>query len=134
MTTPSRGLLDTSVLIAAETQRALDTDALPEEIFISVITIAELQAGVLAAADTGTRARRLATLDSVAAFEPLAVDAAAAAKWAALRARLAEEGQRANVNDLWIAAVAVANGLPVVTQDPDFDVLEGIGGPAVLHV
>ena len=52
MTAPSRGLLDTSVLIATETGRPLDIDALPDEVFISVVTIAELQAGVLAAADT----------------------------------------------------------------------------------
>ena len=57
MTTPSHGLLDTSVLIASESGRPLDTNALPDEVFISVVTIAELQAGVLAAADTVTRAR-----------------------------------------------------------------------------
>lgn len=65
MSAPSRGLLDTSVLIATEAGRLLDTNALPDEVFISVVTIAELQAGVLAAEDTATRARRLATLDSV---------------------------------------------------------------------
>lgn len=54
MIAPSRGLLDTSVLIATEEGRPLDTDALPDEVFISVVTIAELQAGVLAAADTAT--------------------------------------------------------------------------------
>jgi hypothetical protein len=43
VTAPSRGLLDTSVLIATETGRPLDTDALPDELFISVVTIAELQ-------------------------------------------------------------------------------------------
>ncbi len=65
MSSSARGLLDTSVLIASETGRRLDTDALPAEVFVSVVTIAELQAGVLAAADTVTRARRLATLDAV---------------------------------------------------------------------
>ena len=39
-----------------------------------------------------------------------------------------------NVNDLWIAAVAAANDLPVVTQDSDFDALEAIGGPTVIRV
>ena len=134
MTAPSRGLLDTSVLIATETGRPLDTNALPDEIFISVVTVAELQAGVLAAADTATRARRLATLDSVAGLEALPIDIVAAGHWATLRVRLAEEGLRINVNNLWIAAVAAANDLPIVTQDSDYDPLEAIGGPTVIRV
>lgn len=134
MTAPSRGLLDTSVLIATEAGRPLDTNALPDEVFISVVTIAELQAGVLAAADTATRARRLATLDSVAGLEALPIDIVAARHWATLRVRLAEQGRRINVNDLWIAAVAAANDLPVVTQDSDYDPLESVGGPQVIRI
>jgi Predicted nucleic acid-binding protein, contains PIN domain len=134
MTAPSRGLLDTSVLIATETGRPLDIDALPDEVFISVVTIAELQAGVLAAVDTATRARRLATLDSVSGLEALSIDIVAAGHWATFRVRLAEEGRRINVNDLWIAAVAAANDLPVVTQDSDYDPLQSIGGPQVIRI
>ena len=134
MTAPSRGLLDTSILNATETARLLDTDALPDEVFISVVTIAELQAGVLAAVDTVTRARRLATLDLVAGLEALPIDVVAAGHWATLRVRLAEEGRRINVNDLWIAAVAAANDLPIVTQDSDYDALSAIGGPRVIRV
>lgn len=134
MTVPTRGLLDTSVLIATESGRPLDIDALPDEMFISVVTIAELQAGVLAARDTATRARRLATLDSVAGLEALPVDVVAAGHWATFRVRLAEEGRRINVNDLWIAAVAAANDLPVVTQDSDYDPLQSIGGPQVIRI
>jgi len=134
MTAVPRGLLDASVLIASETGRLLDTNALPDEVFISVVTIAELQAGVLAAADTPTRARRLATLDSVAGLEALPIDVVAAGHWATLRVRLAEEGRRINVNDLWIAAVAAANDLPIVTQDADYDSLATVGGPQVIRV
>ena len=134
MSAPSRGLLDTSVLIATEAGRLLDTDALPDELFISVVTVAELQAGVLAASDTATRARRLATLDSVAGLEALPIDVVAARHWATLRVRLAEEGRQVNVNDLWIAAVAAANDLPIVTQDSDYEPLAAIGGPPVIRV
>ena len=134
MTAVPRGLLDASVLIASETGRLLDTNALPDEVFISVVTIAELQAGVLAAADTATRARRLATLDSVAGLEALPIDVVAAGHWATLRVRLAEEGRRIRVNDLWIAAVAAANDLPIVTQDADYDSLATVGGPQVIRV
>ncbi|MBA2696258.1 MAG: type II toxin-antitoxin system VapC family toxin [Actinobacteria bacterium] len=134
MTSPTQGLLDTSVLIATESGRPLDTAALPDEVFVSVVTIAELHAGVLAAADTATRSRRLATLDAMSSLEPLPIDVVAASHWARLRVRLHEEGRRVNVNDLWIAAVAAANNLPVVSQDSDYDALESIGGPAVIRV
>lgn len=127
-------LLDTSVLIARESGRRLDVDSLPEQTAVSVITLGELHAGVLAATDTAIRARRLSTLEAVTAVEVLPITAEAARRWAELRVRLAEQGRRAKVNDLWIAAVAKANGMDVVTQDDDFDVIEGAGGPAVLRV
>jgi predicted nucleic acid-binding protein len=129
-----RGLLDTSVLIASETGRPLDTAKIPDESFVSVITLAELRAGVLAARDTDTRARRLSTLEAISDVDVLPIDDRAAAQWARLRFRLHETGRRATVNDLWIASVALAHGLPVVTQDADYDVLLDLGGPAVIRV
>ena len=127
-------LLDTSVLIALEVGRRLDTAAIPEQTAVSVVTLAELHAGVLAATDTATRSRRLATLDAASIVEPLPVTVEAARRWAMLRVRLAEEGRRAKVNHLWIAAVAAANGLDVVTQDTGFDAIEAVGGPAVIRI
>lgn len=129
-----RGLLDTSVFIASESGRPLITDLLPDESIISAITIGELQAGVLAAADVDVRARRLATLEAVADIEVLVIDAQVAAAWATLRVHLAERGRRINVNDLWIAATAVANAIPVVSRDDDFGPLEGVGGLQVIRV
>jgi predicted nucleic acid-binding protein len=131
---PARGLLDTTVLIARESGRPIDAQRLPDESAVSVITIAELHAGVLAAADSETRARRLATLESVADLDALPVDAAAARIWARMRVRLAETGRRVRVNDLWIAAVAAANRLPVITQDDDFDPVDGVAGLSVVKV
>ena len=127
-------LLDTSVLIATESGCRLDTEPVPEQTAVSVVTLAELHAGVLAAIDTRTRARRLATLDAVSIVEALPVTAEAARLWATLRVRLAEEGRTAKINDLWIAAVAAANGMDVVSQDNDFDAIEGVGGPTVIRV
>ncbi len=129
-----RALLDTSVLIADESERRLDVERVPEQTAVSVVTLAELHAGVLAATETVTRARRLATLDAVSAVEALPITAEAARQWATLRVRLAEEGRKAKINDLWIAAVAAANGMDVVTQDSDFDEIEGVGGPRVLRL
>ncbi len=135
MTSPaSRGLLDTSVFIAPESGRPLDTHMLPDRSLISPVTIAELRAGVLHAGNVDVRARRLATLESTADIDVLAIDADVAAEWAYLRVHLAAAGRRVNVNDLWIAATAAARGIPVVTQDDDFGPLEGIRGLEVIRV
>ena len=134
MTGPARGILDTSVFIASESGRALDEAQLPEEAAISVITLAEFQVGVLAARDTDTRSRRLATLNAVADIEVLPVDEAVALQWARLGVQLAEAGRRVNVNDLWIAATAVSRELPVVTQDADYEPLQALGEVTVLRV
>jgi predicted nucleic acid-binding protein len=129
-----RGLLDTSVFIATESARGLRSDLLPDEAYVSVVTLAELRAGVHAAKDTETRALRLRTVESLAELEPLVIDSDAAAHWARLRFRLQEEGRRVSVNGLWIASVALAHELPIITQDADYDVLTDLGGPAVIRV
>lgn len=134
MTAAGRGLLDTSVFIAGESGRRLDAERLPAELAVSAVTVAELHVGVLAARDVDTRARRLATLEAVNDVEMLLVDERVAAAWARLRVHLAEAGRRLNVNDLWIAATALANDLPVVTQDEDFAPVDGVAGLAVLRV
>ncbi len=134
MASAARGLLDTSVFIALESARPLDQSRLPDVNVVCPITIAELQAGVLAATDIDVRARRLATLESIADVEVLAIDADVAAERARLRVHLSLSGRRVPVNDLWIAAVAAANGLPVVTQDGDFDPLEGVAELEIVRV
>ena len=63
MSPPDRGLIDTSVYIAKESGRQLDLAALPDEWFASVVTLAELTSGVLAAKDLFTRSRRIGTLE-----------------------------------------------------------------------
>ena len=126
MTSPSRGLADTSVFIARESGRPIDAKALPDELAVSIITIGELRAGVLAAADTEIRGRRLDTLTHVLALLPVPVDDEVAASWARLRILLRDAGRRMSVNDSWIAATAMALDVPIVTQDDDFPVVEGL--------
>lgn len=122
----TRGLGDTTLFIAREADRPLDTAALPDEIGVSVITIGELRAGVLAASDVETRDRRLATLTQALAMQPLPVDDRVADSWAKLRLLLRDSGQRMAVNDSWIAATAMSLGIPVVTQDDDYVDLPGL--------
>lgn len=128
------GLLDTGVFSAAETGRELDHSRLPDEGFVCVVTIAELEAGVLAAPSTVVRAQRLRTAQRAASIAPLPIDAPAAAAWARMRVLLHESGRRMEISDLWIASVAASRELPVVTQDDDFGALVDLGLLEVVRV
>ena len=122
----SRGLADTSVFIARESGRRLDVARLPDDLAVSVVTVGELRAGVLAATDTTTRDRRLSTLARALVLEPVPIDGAVADAWARLRVLLRDAGKRMPVNDSWIAATALALGVPVVSQDADYVELDGL--------
>jgi predicted nucleic acid-binding protein len=98
-------LIDTSVLASA---RDIGGWA------VSVVTVGELEAGILIARDEATRARRVALLAAVLAEAPaLPVDRHIAARYGELRA----SAGRPPSNDLWIAATALAHGFTLVTAD-----------------
>lgn len=118
-------LADTSLFIATEQHRPLSSPA-PERVAVSVVTVGELRLGVLAAQDGPTRAQRLDTLSAVAVLEPLPVDEAVAHAWATLRLALRDAGKRMPLNDSWIAATAIANDMPVASQDSDYDDIPGL--------
>ena len=122
----SRGLADTSVFIARETGRPIVEESLPGELAVSVITVGELRAGVLVAADTHSRDRRLATLAAALSLQPVPIDDRVAAAWARLRVVLRDQGLRMPVNDSWIAATAMALNVAIVTQDDDFPVVDDL--------
>ncbi|HEY6320047.1 MAG TPA: type II toxin-antitoxin system VapC family toxin [Thermoanaerobaculia bacterium] len=121
----SRGLLDTSVIIAQLESPSLDAlrpDALPDEAAISVATLAELHYGVLAAKTEEIRRLRLQRLGEVeATFQPLPIDAAVARAFArvAHTVKMAGRQPRARVMDLWIAATALAHAIPLYTHNRD---------------
>lgn len=104
----------------------MDEDRLPEQIAVSVVTVAELRTGVLAAGDATVRARRLATLTAALALDPFPIAESVAEAWAELRIRLRDAGLRMPVNDSWIAATAIDLGVPIVTQDSDYVELPGL--------
>lgn len=122
----SAAIADTSIFIADEAGRPLEVDALPERIGVSIITIGELRAGVLAADDVCTRDRRLTTLMRALELDPIPVDEQVADAWARLRLVLRDAGLRMPVNDSWIAATALAIGVPVMTQDDDYVAVPGL--------
>ena len=118
-------LADTSLFIAVEQERPLSAHP-PGRVAVSVITIGELRLGVLAAQNGPARARRLETLSVAEALDPLPVDAQVAHAWAALRLALRDAAKRMPINDSWIAATAIANGIPVASQDGDYDDTPGL--------
>ncbi len=116
----ARGLIDTSVVIDLE---QIGADELPLELAVSAITMAELAAGPHATADPAERARRQDRLQRAeATFEPLPVDADVARAYGRVHAAVVASGRKARgrrAADLFVAATAVAAGLPLYTRNPD---------------
>lgn len=115
------GLLDTSVFIAREADRPLG--GLPDRVTVSVVTIGELELGVLSAVDDTSRARRAGTLALARRVDPAPISEPVMSAWARLVVDCRSAGIQRTVKltDALIAATAIDLGLPVVTQDDDYD-------------
>jgi predicted nucleic acid-binding protein len=129
LSTPAAGLLDTSVFIARESGRPFGE--LPGQVAVSVVSIGELQLGVLAAADDRSRTRRADTLSLARAADPIPVSEAVMTTWARLVAdcRAAGIQRTVKLTDALIAATAVEHGLPVITQDDDYVQMAEVHAP-----
>jgi tRNA(fMet)-specific endonuclease VapC len=129
------GLLDTSTVILLS--RLQDPASLPARPVITAITLAELSVGPLVASDPSERAARLAHLQQAEAdFEPLPFDADAARAFGQVAASLRRSGRKtaARAYDAMIAAIAMANELPLYTCNPDdFAGIDGLEVVAVPH-
>lgn len=127
------GLLDTSTVILLT--RIRDAFVLPSHPAISTITLAELSVGPLVTDDPVERAARQAHVQEAEAdFDPIPFDQAAARAFGRVASSLRSSGRKPAVRafDALIAAVAVANDLPLYTVNPlDF---EGIGELTVVTV
>ncbi len=114
------GLLDTSVVV--DWHDPVVVGALPDQMAISSITVAELAAGPHLAATTAEAAKRQARLQEVEAkLEPLRFDGAAVRSYGLVVAAVVREGRkpRSRFADLLIAATAHANGLDLYTRNGD---------------
>jgi predicted nucleic acid-binding protein len=120
-----RALADTSLFIGLE-QGRFSVERMPPSLAVSTVTIAELKLGVLAATNATSRAARLRTLGDALALTPLAVDDHVADAWAELLTALRGVGRHLPGNDSWIAATAIAHGMPIATQDNDYDGTPGL--------
>jgi len=124
--TPRRALADTSIFIGLEATR-FDVNRFADfEWGVSAVTLGELRLGVLQAQNPEAASRRLSTYQLAQRFEALTVDEAVSEAWALLISRLRAERRIAPINDSWIAATAITHGVPIVTQDSDYDAMPGV--------
>ncbi len=127
MAEPSRGLLDTSVVVDHD---LIDPSRLPDESAIASVTLAELAAGPHATRDEQEKARRQDRLQWAAAtWDALPFDVAAARAYGRVYAAMRHTGRssRTRLADLLIASTAAANALPLYTRNPgDFVGLENV--------
>lgn len=125
---PPRGILDTSVVIDLD---KIEANAMPIEVAVTALTMAELAAGPHAATDVNERARRQDRLQRTeAAFDPLPFDSEAARAYGRVYAAVVSAGRKARgarAVDLMIAAIACSVDLPLYTRNPsDFTALEDL--------
>jgi tRNA(fMet)-specific endonuclease VapC len=127
------GILDTSTVLLLG--KIPDAASLPDEPLITAVTLAELAVGPLVTSDEEERARRQAHLQQAEAdFAPLPFDADAARAFGQVAASLRRSGRKAAARayDAMIAAIALANDLPVYSCNPDD--FSGIDGLEVVAV
>ena len=121
-----RALLDTSFFVATESGRPLGEMERVTETEVSVVTLAQLTVGVLMA-DDDDRSTRVATLSAVeSTWDPLPIDAEVARQSARIVAALRAGGRRVPILDALVAATAIVEQIPVVTQDIDYEAIPGV--------
>jgi predicted nucleic acid-binding protein len=124
----AQGLLDTSIMIL---RKWINPAELPNQMAISTVTLAELSAGPHQVRrndeqsdydEHAERARRLDVLQRAEnEFDPIPFDAEAARIYGRVTAAVITAGRkpRRRLADLMIAAIAIAEDLPLFTTSPD---------------
>jgi tRNA(fMet)-specific endonuclease VapC len=115
-------LLDTNVCIDYLTGRyptvvARIQDSSPEDLYLSVVVVAELRYGADHSARRRTNHSRIDVL--IEEVEPLDFDLRAAATYGRVRSQLEAGGTPIGPNDMLIAAHALSRGLTVVTDNTE---------------
>lgn len=135
-------LMDTGVWVEVERGRLSGADLQnligQAPVFLSPITIAELTAGVELADNEPVRQRRRAALTRLRNKPVLRIDAVTGEIYGTLSAALQRAGRgshRHRVQDLWMAAQAIQNGLCIVTYNrKDFDDVPGLDVQVLQHL
>lgn len=134
MTAYAVGVVDTNAIVLLDRLQASDLPVTP---MITTVTLAELSVGPLVTDDDAERAARQVRLqETEAAFDPLSFDAPSARTFGRVAAGLRRGGRRVQPRafDAMIAAVAIAQDLPLYTCNPrDFAGIDGLTVVAIPH-
>lgn len=125
------GIADTSLFTEPPRGTRLRAEALPDRLAISAITLGELRAALLIPGDLTVQDRRLAIYLAAARMDAIPIDTEIASAWARLRAELHQQRRSMRVNSSWIAATAIALGVPVVAHGYEY---AGVPGLEVISV
>lgn len=128
MTAPGRIVLDTSAYshLRGGSELVSDAIAAAQTVYISVVTLGELEAGF----ELGTRAvdnrARLSEFLAAPFVAVLPVTRDVSRLYGRIFAQLRRAGTPIGVNDIWIAAAAIDAGAQLITFDTDFAKVSGL--------
>ena len=126
-------IVETSVWVDIERKRLTPSDVAAvtgdEPVFVSPVTIAELQYGVMRAKSVPESNRRAAALAPIKSKPCLIIDRATGEIFGRIASQLDSKGRpsKHRVQDLWIASQAIQHDMKVLTKNPkDFDDIPGV--------
>ena len=119
-------VLDTNIIIAffKEDGAVLEHVKASDELFVPAVVLGELRYGARKSAQIQANLERIRSFEAVASILP--VNATTAEHYGIIKEALRTKGRPLPENDIWIAAVAVQHGLPVVSRDEHFREVEGL--------
>jgi len=91
---------------------------------VSFVTMAELNLGILKAADPMAIAQRC--LEVLAGRQVFGGSGKTPTLYAIIYCDLEQRGQMIPINDIWIAALALETGLPILARDQHFSRVKGL--------
>lgn len=121
-------ILDTNAYVAFKrgTEEAVEMLRLASEIVVPAVVLGELLAGFAAGSREAENRRELAQFLDSPRVRVAAVDSTTGSWYARVFAALRRAGRPIPANDLWIAATALQNALPLFTYDRHFESVDGL--------
>ena len=121
-------ILDTNAYVAFKRGQAgaLEILSLAEEIVVPVVVLGELLSGFACGDREAENRRELTEFLDAASVRVGVMDSTTASWYGRVHSGLRRAGRPIPANDLWIAASALQNGLPVFSYDRHFDNVEGL--------
>jgi len=119
-------VLDTNIIIAffREDAAVLEHLNAADEMFVPAVVLGELSYGARKSGQVQVNLDRIKDFEAVVSVLP--VNAATAEHYGIVKEALRAKGRPLPENDIWIAAVAVQHGLPVVSRDQHFREVDGL--------